>query len=160
MRKYRAEVTTIVDKFRAVEKDTNLSDKEKKERKLELLNSYNIPKWPGRKKDRDDINSVSRGDPITFLNEHYRSWIEKKVIFKFDIRLMDFELVEDLRDDGRIRKGICSDPLMTKINYTEYVAIGVFGDEFDQQIALATIRARPFQRQLARTHNGTVRFRK
>jgi hypothetical protein len=71
---------------------------------------------------------------------------------------MDKELVDMIRNDAVL--GIAKDPLLTEMQYTELVAAGVFGDQFDQQIAIVTIKARPLQRQLARERRGTVRFRK
>jgi hypothetical protein len=71
MRKCRAEVGVIVKMFRVVEKDKNLTVEEKQKKKLELLNSLGIPKWPGKVADRNDPKSTTYGDPIKFLMKWY-----------------------------------------------------------------------------------------
>ncbi len=142
MRKLRAEVEEILSKIIAIDKDKSekLTDANRQKLKQQVLQSYGIPKYRGKKLDFDPIDFIKRTDT-------YGKFIEAGVIFKADIRKMDKELVAILNQE--ISRNHKTDPLMTEEQFTEMKAAGIFGYE-KQGVARGNIATRKINRDRMR----------
>lgn len=138
-RRLRAEVEAMVAEFVAVEK-SSASIEFKKQRKIELLESFGLPKWRGKRVD---------GDPITFLNTHYRKWLPAQVIFNAEVRIMDRELVDGIHQELYKSNPPRKNPLLKKVDLTNLKAAGILGTAQSQAIAKGYVESRPIFRRAA-----------
>lgn len=129
MRRLRAEVESMLSEFEKAEEN----DREK------VLAKYGITKFQGRR---------IHGDPVVFIRDPKNGYVRfLDVLFKAEVRRMNKTLADALREV--LRGSPESDPLMTEDERTEIMAAGILGDEKQQQVAIAIIRRRRTQFELA-----------